>query len=618
MGKEMNSREIYETIRRAGLSNSNPEEALLVTATILAVSKQNRSELLKLIQSQDVLEEIELMIKTLQIEDNFKRLMLEGFKDAFTEAYISSLVDVLLIIEQKLKNLTTGEVFDELLKSMCMDSREIFWTPNSINKIVNNYLFNQESSYVTFHDGTAGYGQSTMMFVKEVPSVSLALQEINPIAAAVLRIRLFLNDIDATVAVGDLIENPAYVDGNKLVQFDRVFMAPPFGLRLTEEQQNDMKYDQFNRFVYGIPSRSQGDLTFLSCGLSATKADGKAAFLLPMGVLFRNGPEKEIRQRLIDLDVIEAVVTLPPLLQPYSGIKTALVLCNKNKPDTGKGKILMINAEDLGEIVNKRDIILSAENIELINNILIEGLEVEEMSRFVMDDEIQSTLLTPNNYIYKEKLQVSEFGMVSININELDNLPMKPLKDLVDVYRGYNASTKDEDKNGKYAVLKISDIQDGKINLEGITRYSIKNNAKIENNRIRKGDVLLSIRGVSRKVALFESDRDDVLLSQNFAGIRCLNLIDPEFLLLYLESPIAQFYFNKHTAGTTITTLSIKDLKELPVPILPLDEQRRIVETLGDEQGEIKKEIERLEARQKESKLKAFEAMGINKTYTIL
>lgn len=614
----MNSREIYETIRRAGLSNSNPEEALLVTATILAVSKQNRSELLKLIQSQDVLEEIELMIKTLQIEDNFKRLMLEGFKDAFTEAYISSLVDVLLIIEQKLKNLTTGEVFDELLKSMCMDSREIFWTPNSINKIVNNYLFNQESSYVTFHDGTAGYGQSTMMFVKEVPSVSLALQEINPIAAAVLRIRLFLNDIDATVAVGDLIENPAYVDGNKLVQFDRVFMAPPFGLRLTEEQQNDMKYDQFNRFVYGIPSRSQGDLTFLSCGLSATKADGKAAFLLPMGVLFRNGPEKEIRQRLIDLDVIEAVVTLPPLLQPYSGIKTALVLCNKNKPDTGKGKILMINAEDLGEIVNKRDIILSAENIELINNILIEGLEVEEMSRFVMDDEIQSTLLTPNNYIYKEKLQVSEFGMVSININELDNLPMKPLKDLVDVYRGYNASTKDEDKNGKYAVLKISDIQDGKINLEGITRYSIKNNAKIENNRIRKGDVLLSIRGVSRKVALFESDRDDVLLSQNFAGIRCLNLIDPEFLLLYLESPIAQFYFNKHTAGTTITTLSIKDLKELPVPILPLDEQRRIVETLGDEQGEIKKEIERLEARQKESKLKAFEAMGINKTYTIL
>lgn len=156
------------------------------------------------------------------------------------------------------------------------------------------------------------------------------------------------------------------------------------------------------------------------------------------------------------------------------------------------------------------------------------------------------------------------------------------------------------------------------MNLEGITRYSIKNNAKIDNNRIQQGDVLLSVRGVNRKAALFNSDRDDVLLSQNFAGIRCSELLDPKFLLLYLESPIAQFYFDKHTAGTTIMTLSMKDLKELPVPLLSLDEQKKVVETFEVEQRKINEEWARLEARQKEIKLEVYEAMGINKAFTLL
>ncbi|AXC51966.1 N-6 DNA methylase [Bacillus halotolerans] len=615
MEKNKWAKELYKSIRTANITGSvsKPETDLLTTGTILAVAKQNDSELSKVIQSQNVLEKVEKMISDLQLEDYFKNLMIEVFKKTFSAKYINALVNVLLNIEQNLKSLSMGEVFDELIEFVGMESRDLFLTPQSINKIATNYLLDQASVSATFHDGTAGYGQTAMMFAKEVANRCLALQEINPTAATVLRLRLFLNNVEATVAVNDLIKKPAYVKGNKLVQFDRVFMAPPFGLRLTEEQQMDMKYDRFNRFVYGIPPRSQGDLAFLSCGLSATKEDGKAAFLLPMGVLFRGGPEKEIRQRLIDFDVIEAVVALPSLLQPYTSIKTVLLLCSKNKPVSRKGKILMVNAEDLGETSNKRDAVLSEKNIGLINDIISTGKEIEEISRFITNDEIKLAQLTPSNYIYKTETQVSEFGTVAIDINGLNNVSTKPLSDLVDLYRGYNASAKDENESGEYAVLKISDIQDGEVNLEGVTRYSIKNNAKIDNNRIQQGDVLLSVRGVNRKAALFISDRDDVLLSQNFAGIRCSELLDPKFLLLYLESPIAQFYFDKHTTGTTIMTLSMKDLKELPVPLLSLDEQKKVVETFEVEQRKINEEWARIEARQKEIKLEVYEAMGINK-----
>ncbi|RST61217.1 hypothetical protein D5F11_004005 [Siminovitchia terrae] len=128
----------------------------------------------------------------------------------------------------------------------------------------------------------------------------------------------------------------------------------------------------------------------------------------------------------------------------------------------------------------------------------------------------------------------------------------------------------------------------------------------------------MSVRGVKRKAALFTSDRNNVLLSQNFAGIRCNELLDPEFLLLYLESPVAQFYFDTHTTGTTIMTLSMKSLKDLPLPLLSLEEQRKVVETYKTEQNKINEELKRLETRQKDLKFEVYKAMGINKAFTIL
>jgi type I restriction enzyme M protein len=592
------------------------ETNILNIGIILAVAKEKSSDFSRIIQTQNIVQELHTLIEGLAIEERFKRYMHQEFELLFSSVPTTSLVKILLGTEQFLKEFSVDELFDEVIEYSGMGRRDLFTTPDSINEIATHYLIENLQSDATFHDGTTGYGSTAILFAQKVGTTKLALQEMNIQAATVLRLRLFLKDIQAQVAVDDLIQNPAYLTEGKLIQFDRVFMAPPFGLRLTEEQQMDMKHDRFNRFVYGIPPRSQGDLTFLSCGLSATKADGKAALLLPAGVLFRGGPEKEIRQRLIDFDVIDAIVALPSLLQPYSGIKTVLMLCNKNKGTDRKGKILMVNAESFA-VNNRREITMQMEKIVEINDIISTGKEIEEVSRFVSNEEIQLAQLTPDKYIYKAETQVSEFGTVTIDMDALNNVPTKPLSASVDFYRGYNASTKDEDENGEYAVLKISDIQDSEIQLNALTRYSITNKAKVDNNRIQQGDVLMSVRGVNRKVAVFTSDREEVLLSQNFAGIRCHKSLNPRFLQLYLESPIAQFYFDKHTSGTTIMNLSTKDLKELPVPILSLEEQMQIVETFEAEQRRITKELARLTARQKELKLEVYAAMGIDKTFTI-
>lgn len=73
----------------------------------------------------------------------------------------------------------------------------------------------------------------------------------------------------------------------------------------------------------------------------------------------------------------------------------------------------------------------------------------------------------------------------------------------------------------EYAALKISDIVNDDIQFDKLSKYNIQNNAKIDNNLILNNDVLLSIRGINRKISIFKSDRENVLMSQNFVGICC-------------------------------------------------------------------------------------------------
>lgn len=592
------------------------EDLITLVGSVLAVAKGDKGVLTTIAQSQNVLEDFLDAINKLEIEDVYKQHLMGDFKQKISKSHTSIFVKILIVTEKYLKDFSTEELYEMVISILDVNGRDIFATPNSISEIAINYLMDGVNPEHTFHDGTVGYGVSAVKYAEKNEQSQLFLQDLNKNAILSLRLRLFMKDLSANLAIGDIIQHPAFVENEQLMQFDRVYMAPPFGLKLGGDLQEDMTQDRYNRFVYGVPPRSQGDLAFVSCGLSATKLDGKAAFLLPAGVLFRGGPEKVIRQNLIDFDVIEAVVALPSSLHSYTSINTVLVLCNKNKVESRKGKVLMIDAEDFG-VNNRKETVLGEQDIQKISEIILLGQEIDEVSRFVASEEIKLAQLTPNKYIVKKVAHSSEFGNLIFNMDELENIEMKPLSQFVEFYRGFNVPTKDENADGELGVLKISDIQNGEIQYNSITRYSITNNAKVDNYRIQKGDVLLSIRGVNRKVAVFNRDTKDTLMSQNFSGMRCNESLNPRFLQLYLESPVAQYYLDSYTTGTTIMNVSLKDLKNLPIPVMSLEEQEKIITVFDEEQKKLTEELKRIEARQKELKLEAYAAIGIDKAFTI-
>jgi type I restriction enzyme M protein len=126
---------------------------------------------------------------------------------------------------------------------------------------------------------------------------------------------------------------------------------------------------------------------FVQHMLATLKADGIAATVMPHGVLFRGGKEKLIRELLINDDVIEAIVSLPPGLFYGTGIPACVIVLNKNKPDTLRDQVLFINADrEFAEGKNQNK--LRPEDIEKIDYVFTHKRELPKYSRLVTKEEI--------------------------------------------------------------------------------------------------------------------------------------------------------------------------------------------------------------------------------------
>lgn len=197
----------------------------------------------------------------------------------------------------------------------------------------------------------------------DLSKVRLFGQEENVNLARIATINLILHGIsNFNIQLGDVIESPKFVQNNALSQFDIVLTNPPFNLSYLEDkiQQEDV----YQRFSYGIPSNGLGNLLFIQHIISSLKATGRAAVLMPHGVLSNRG-EGEIRQKIIDEDVIEAIIGLPPKLFYNTTIPVVLMILNRSK--SNKQKILFIDARNEYKSNKIKNLLLSEHTDRIID-----------------------------------------------------------------------------------------------------------------------------------------------------------------------------------------------------------------------------------------------------------
>jgi type I restriction enzyme M protein len=225
-----------------------------------------------------------------------------------------------------------------------------FYTPRAVVRMMARLADPDEGMRI--YDPCSGSGGMLILSAEHVQehggdprNLGLYGQEDNGGVWSISKMNMILHGIsDADLRNGDTLAEPMHVEGGELMRFDRVLSNPPFSQNYSEE---GLPYKE--RFTYGFcpESGKKADLMFVQHMVAVLRQGGMVCTVMPHGVLFRSGAERDIRRGFIEDDLLDGVISLPPNLFYGTGIPACILVLRAkgSKPAERKGKVLFINAD---------------------------------------------------------------------------------------------------------------------------------------------------------------------------------------------------------------------------------------------------------------------------------
>src|SRR5262249_1760945 len=143
---------------------------------------------------------------------------------------------------------------------------------------------------------------------------------------------------------------PHFTEADGLRMFDVVLANPPYSIK--QWSREAWQSDLWGRNFLGTPPQGRADYAFFQHILrSMDRKTGRCAILFPHGVLFRK-EEAELRQKMVEADLVECVLGLGPNLFYNSPMEACVVICRNRKPAERRRKVLLIDA--VNEIARER------------------------------------------------------------------------------------------------------------------------------------------------------------------------------------------------------------------------------------------------------------------------
>ncbi|WP_268799405.1 type I restriction-modification system subunit M [Pseudomonas huanghezhanensis] len=242
-----------------------------------------------------------------------------------------------------------GNAYEYLIKNFAASGGQKageFYTPPEVSELIAELLDPQPGDSIC--DPACGSASLLMKCGRKIrehhSSKQYALygQEAIGSTWSLAKMNMFLHGEDNhKIEWGDTLRNPKLLDQNgQLLRFDIVTANPPFSLDTWGHE--DAENDHFGRFKRGVPPKSKGDYAFILHMIETLKPKtGRMAVVVPHGVLFRGSREGKIRQKLIEENLLDAVIGLPEKLFYGTGIPAAILIFNKAKTDNN---VLFIDA----------------------------------------------------------------------------------------------------------------------------------------------------------------------------------------------------------------------------------------------------------------------------------
>jgi type I restriction enzyme M protein len=242
-----------------------------------------------------------------------------------------------------------------------------FYTPAAVVRTMVEIVEPQRG--MSIYDPTCGSGgmliQSRDYIIEsggDPRDLSLYGQDSIGTTWSICKMNMLLHGIHAAdIRQEDTLRKPQHKDDKgELRRYDRVLANPPFSQNYIRK---DIEYP--GRFAVWMPEHGKkADLMFVQHMVAVLKSDGRMATVMPHGVLFRGGEEREGRCHFIEHGWLEAVIGLPAGLFYGTGIPACILVMNKKDAQARK-HVVFINADrDYGE--NKTQNFLRAEDISRI------------------------------------------------------------------------------------------------------------------------------------------------------------------------------------------------------------------------------------------------------------
>jgi type I restriction enzyme M protein len=289
-----------------------------------------------------------------------------------------------------------------------------FYTPRPVVRLMVNILDPREGESI--YDpacGTGGMLLEAVQHVKERQGDTRTLwgklfaQEKNLTTSAIARMNLYLHGAaDFQIVRGDTLRQPAFFSGDNLATFDCVIANPPFSL----EKWGDEVWanDPYGRNFAGMPPAKSGDYAWVQHMIrSMAPGTGRMAVVLPHGALFRMAAEGKIRQKILGMDLLEAVIGLGPNLFYGTGLAACILVFRQKKARDRKKKMLIVDASKefkTGRAQNE----LLPEHVDRIHGWYRAYANVEGIARVVSLDDIAANDFNLNIPRYVEPKATGE------------------------------------------------------------------------------------------------------------------------------------------------------------------------------------------------------------------
>lgn len=290
-----------------------------------------------------------------------------------------------------------GDAYEYLMRKFATESGKSkgqFYTPAEVSRILANVvgISRCTDSSATVCDPACGSGSLLIKAIEAAPFPIMGYgQEKESTTAGLAKMNAVLHrKAEITIKSGNTFSNPQYLDksdNSVLERFDFIVANPPFSMKNWLDGIAGKEYGRFEG--YGdMPPDKNGDYAWLMHILKSLKNNGKAAVILPHGVLFRGNPEATIREAIIKKHWIKGIISLPANLFYGTTIAACVLVIDKEGAANRQG-IYMIDASrgfvkdgDKNRL-RERDIyrIITTFNEQIITD--------PKYARFVPNDEIE-------------------------------------------------------------------------------------------------------------------------------------------------------------------------------------------------------------------------------------